>query len=371
MNDFKEIAIGKRKIDFLVSLGLGVLAALTYGLTLSRGVFPGESARLITAYGGIVPLELPLRPFWGTIVAGLSNLSFLSLPLRLNLFSAFCTVVSAVLLYRLVSFLIHDCIYEEYSVEYASRVSVLSGAVASVAFIFSVPVWQAATRLQYQSFELLLVFVAASLLTAYARRKWTVLLVLFAALYGAGVAESVIFIPLSPVFLTFLIYVLWKRGTLSLARVAWMGALAAAVMVGVYWYSAKWFLATHDVEAMGFKSVSDIVTAVGKSQLVQLRSGLPQVNWLILLLMSVVPWLAGGFASFRALNNERSWSQYILHFTLSLLVVLGLTNVPVSPWGILRPSGRLPVCSYAMIAMSAGYLFAYWYLLLKVKRPKR
>ncbi|MDD4102186.1 MAG: tetratricopeptide repeat protein, partial [Kiritimatiellae bacterium] len=61
----------------------------------------------------------------------------------------------------------------------------------------------------------------------------------------------------------------------------------------------------------------------------------------------------------------------ILHFTLSLLVVLGLTNVPVSPWGILRPSGRLPVCSYAMIAMSAGYLFAYWYLLLKVKRPKR
>ncbi len=371
MNDFKEIVRGKRKSDLWFSAGVGALAALTYGLTLSRGVFPGESASLMTAYSGIEPLELPLRPFWGTLVAWLSRLDFLSLPLRLNLFSAVCTVVSAVLLYRLVSFLIHDCIYEEYAVEHAERVAALAGAVASVAFIFAVPVWQAATRFQYQSFELMLVFVAASLLTAYARRRWAIFLLMFAALYGAGVAESVIFIPLAPVFLSFLIYVLLKRGTLSLARVAWMGALAAAVMVGVYWYSAKWFMSAHDVEAMGFKSVSDILTAVGKNQLMQLRSGLPQFNWLILLLMSVVPWVAGGFASFRALNNERSWSQYILHFTLSVLVVLGLTNTAVSPWGIMRPAGRLPVCSYAMIAMTAGYLFAYWYLLLKVNRPKR
>ncbi|MEI7903102.1 MAG: tetratricopeptide repeat protein, partial [bacterium] len=81
--------------------------------------------------------------------------------------------------------------------------------------------------------------------------------------------------------------------------------------------------------------------------------------------------VASGFASFRALNNERSWSQYILHFTLSVLVVLGLTNAAISPWAILKPLGRLPVYSYAMLAMTAGYLVAYWYLLLKVVRPRR
>ncbi len=371
MNEFKEIPISKRKVDFLVSVGLGILAAVTYGLTLSRGVFPGESASLMTVYSGIMPLDLPLRPFWGTIVAGLSNLDFLSLPLRLNLFSAVCSVVSAVLLYRLVSFLIHDCINEEYSIEHAPRVAVLAGAVAAVAFIFAVPVWHAATRFQYQSFDLMLVLLAATMLVAYTRRRWTIFLVIFAVLYGVGVVESVIFIPLAPVFLAFLICVLWKCHTLSLTRVAWMGLLSAAVMAGVYWGSAKWFMATHDVDAMGFNSVTDILTMVGKNQLAQLRSGLPQVNWLILLLMSVVPWVAGGFASFRALNNERSWSQYILHLTLSVLVVLGITNVPVSPWGIMRPTGRLPLCSYAMLAMTAGYLFAYWYLLLKVKRPRR
>jgi len=84
-----------------------------------------------------------------------------------------------------------------------------------------------------------------------------------------------------------------------------------------------------------------------------------------------VPWLAAAFASFRALNNERSWSQYILHLTLTLLVVLGLGNAAISPWEILKPLGRLPVWAYALLAMTAGYLAAYWYLLLKVERPRR
>jgi tetratricopeptide (TPR) repeat protein len=45
--------------------------------------------------------------------------------------------------------------------------------------------------------------------------------------------------------------------------------------------------------------------------------------------------------------------------------------VTISPWEILKPFGRLPVYSYAMLAMTAGYLAAYWYLLLKVERPRR
>ena len=115
----------------------------------------------------------------------------------------------------------------------------------------------------------------------------------------------------------------------------------------------------------------DVMVEVWKTQLHELRSGLPRVNWLILLLMSVVPWLAAAFAAFRALNNERSWSQYILHLTVTVLVVLGLCNAAASPWEILKPLGRLPVWAYTLLAMTAGYLAAYWYLLLKVERPRR
>ncbi len=366
----KEVTSHKRKIDWLVSIGLGMLASLVYGLTVSKGVYPGESARLMAVFSGIEPIDLPIYPVWGLIVSWLSGLSFLSLPLRLNLFSAACTVVSVMLMYRLVSFLIHDIIYEEYSIEYAPRVSVWAGAVSALAFLFAVPVWQAATRLQYQSFDLMLVMVAAHLLLLYAERRWRIFLVLFALLCGVGVVEAASFIPLAPVLLTLLIYVLWKRGDLSLPRVTWMGALVVVGM-SLHYVFAKRFFDSHDADLLGYKSVMDVLVAVWKSQLQQLSSGLPRVGWLILLLMSVVPWVAGGLASFRALNNERSWSQYILHFTLSGLVVLGLTNVAISPWEILKPLGRLPVYSYAMLAMTAGYLVAYWYLLLKVARPRR
>ena len=369
-NGFKEVPAEKRKMDWVLSAGLGLLAAVVYGLTLSKGVYPGESARLMALYSGIDPLQLPLHPVWGMIVSSLSTGAGVSLPVRLNLFSACCSVVSVVLMYRLMSFLVHDLVYEEYSVEYAPRVAFWAGSVSALAFMFAVPVWHAATRLQYQSFDLMLVMIAASLLVSYATSKWRGFLILFALLQGIGVVESAMFIPLAPVFLMFLIYVLWKQNELSLSRVAWMGVVAVVGM-SLYYFSARAFFASHDAEALGFKSVMDVLVDVWKSQIKNLSSGLPRVNWLILLLMSVVPWLAGGFASFRALNNERSWSQYILHLTLSVLVVLGLTNVAISPWEILKPSGRLPVWSYAMLAMTAGYLVAYWYLLLKVDRPKR
>ena len=367
---FKEISVQKRKADCLWAVGLSLLALLVYALTISTGVYPGESARLVATYSGLTPIELPLHPIWGAIVSWLSSVPLFTLPLRLNLFSMLCTVISVGLLYRLMAFLVHELIYEEYSVEYSARVSQWAGAVAAIAFMFAAPVWQSATRLQYQSFDMLLVLTSASLLISFARTKWRVFLVAFALLQGIGIVESVIFIPLAPVFLVFLIAVLWKQGQLTLNRVAWMGLIAAAGL-GLYYLVARRFLASPGAEALGFTTPTDVMVEVWKAQLIELRSGLPRVNWLILLLTSVVPWLAAAFASFRALNNERSWSQYILHLTLTILVVLGLGNAAISPWEILKPLGRLPVWAYTLLAMTAGYSVAYWYLLLKVERPRR
>lgn len=368
--DVNAVSLEKCKRDMVLMWGLGVLAAVVYGLTLARCVYPGESAALMAVYSGIEPLQLPVHPVWGMIVSWLSGLSFLTLPVRLNLFSAVCSVFSVMLMYRLVSYLIYDTITEEYSVEHAPVVSFWGGVTASLAFLFAVPVWQSATRLQYQSFDLMLVLVVANLLVSYALHRGQVFLMVAAVLYGVGVVETSAFIPLGPPLLAFLIYVLWKRGELSLARVTWLGLLAV-LGLGLYVVFAKRFLALPASSMLGFHNLMGVLVAVGKDQLLQLKTGLPRVGWLVLLLMSVVPWVAAGFASFRALNNERSWSQYILHITLTVLVVLGLTRVAISPWELVKPLGRLPVYSYGMLAMVAGYLVAYWYLLMKVTRPKK
>jgi len=367
---FREIPSKKKKVDLLVSFGLGLLALLVYGLTLSRCVYPGLSAKYMATFSGIEPSTLPVYPLWGAVVSWLSAVPLFSLAVRLNLFSALCTVVSVILIYRLVSFLIYDVIYEEYSVEHSATVAVGGGVISALALLFAVPVWNAATHLMVDSFNLMLAFVMAFLLVEYAMRRWQLLLVLFAFLAGASIVQSVHFIPLVPIYLMFLIYVLLKDGSLSLVKVTWMGLIALGGLM-LYYLFARSFFNSSEVELLGYEDLMAVLVRVWRFQLHEIRSGVPRVGWMILLITSVVPWLAAGFASARSLNNERSWSQYLLHITLLVFVVISLTNSAISPWAILRPLGRLPVFCYAMIAMVAGYLFAYWYLLMTVKGDSR
>lgn len=367
---FKEIPDAKRKIDLLVSMGLGLTALVVYLFTLAHYVFPGMSAKYMATFSGVEPSTLPVYPLWGACVSAISSLPVFSLAVRLNLFSAICTVISVILIYRVMSFLIHEVIQEEYSVEYSSKVAVLGGALSAVALMFSVPVWHAATQLRVESFHLMLALLMAFLLVQYAIRKWVILLALFAFLAGAAIVQSAYFIPAAPVFLIFLIYILLKDRSLSMGRITWMGVVAVAGL-SLYYFFARSFYNSNDVELMGYSNLMQVMVKVWRFQLNELQTGLPRTGWIILLVTSVVPWVAAGFASGRALNNERSWSQYLLHFTLLVFTVIGLTNAPISPWGLLRPTGRLPVFCYAMIAMVAGYLFVYWYLLLKVKRDNR
>jgi tetratricopeptide (TPR) repeat protein len=367
---FREISAKKKRIDLLVSISLGLFAFFVYILTLSRCVYPGLSAKYMVTFSGIEPSTLPIYPLWSTVVSWLSTLPFFSLAVRLNIFSAFCTMISVMLIYRLVSFLIYDVIYEEHSVEHALKVSVAGGTISAVALMFSVPVWNAATHLMVDSFNLMLAFVMAFLLVEYAMRRWKLLLVVFSFLAGASIVQSVYFIPLAPVLLIFLIYVLMKDGTLSLVKMTWMGLITLCGL-SLYYFVARDFYNTSDITLLGYNDLTSVLVGVWRFQLQEIRSGVPRVGWMILIITSVVPWLAAGFASARSLNNERSWSQYLLHFSLLLFVVVSLTNPSISPWAILRPLGRLPVFCYAMVAMVAGYLFAYWYLLMKIKGANR
>jgi hypothetical protein len=77
--------------------------------------------------------------------------------------------------------------------------AVLAGLTAAMALAFSVPFWSAATRLQYQSFDLLLVLAVFYLLVMFARTGWLFLMMIFAFGYGVGTVESTMFLLLLPV----------------------------------------------------------------------------------------------------------------------------------------------------------------------------
>lgn len=353
----------------VVMVGVGLIALIIYGITLSVGVFPGESAWLMAIYTGLEPLEVPMHPIWGALVNWLGSLSFSTLPIRLNFLSALCTSLSVMLVFSLVSSFIRNVIEEEYSQDYAPFVSKMAGLLAAVAFLFAVPTWQAATRLQYQTFDLLLLLATVQLIAWYRGRFKTVFLLLFILLAGLGALESVLFIPAMPFLIAFVLYV-FRRQNQSLGNIVWVAVGILGVMVTGWYFVARHFFLTADVQSLEVASILQVMINMARIHIKQLLSGLPRVGWMILLLTGFVPWLAALMASFRALNNERTMSQYILHVVLALMVILGLSNAPFSPWQILKPYGQLPVCAYALLAMTAGYLFAYWYLLLKVQRQK-
>lgn len=369
MDGFRESSERKRRLDFWLSLGFAGLALLVYVLTVSPGLYPGESAGLVAAYTGLTPMELPLRPVWGKIVAFLGSSGPFSTALNLNLFSALCAALSAYLVYRLANFFLYDTIDDEHMERRAPYASTWGAATAAMAFLFAAPVWQSAVRLQHQSFDLMLALLCADVLIRQAARPTAAKVLLFATLLGIGLSNSVMFVPLLPVYIALLVYIYWKDGMLTVGRVAFPLFLAVAFALGIYFVTARSFYLESGT-ALGLKNTGEVLRDVARAQVATFVNGFPRVSWLLLLLFGVVPWLSAILASFRAFNNERSWSIYLLHLTMTLLTVIGLSNSGASPWAILRPSGGLPVASSALLAFTAGYLVTYWYLLMKVKNTK-
>ncbi|MBQ9432330.1 MAG: tetratricopeptide repeat protein [Kiritimatiellae bacterium] len=358
------------KLDWLLSGIFGIFAAVVYLCTVSTSVFPGESAWLVATYSGLTPETLPMRPMFGAIVAFLARLNFLTMPLRLNLFSVFCTVASTIMVYRIAAFFVRDTIREEHAVQRSGRASAWAGSVAAICYAFSAPVWQAATRLQHQSFYMFLALATASAIVAFMKTKQRWILAVFAVLWGIGAAEAPSFLPLSLVFLPLLVYATSRREKVSLANVSWVLALAAAVLLVSHILPAQTFYNAHKDALPNLHSASDVMFAVIKNQLKTLAGGMPQYKWAVLLIFGIVPWVSCVVSARRSLNNERSWSIYIFHVTMLIMEIMVLANASFSPWGIFKETAQLPLATSILTAFTSGYLMAFFYLLYKNQRMR-
>ncbi len=364
-----ELSLRKvNRLDFLLALICGGVALLVYLLTLSPGVYPGQSAQLMALGTGIEPMVAPSHPLWSPIVAWISRMDVLVLPVRLNFFSALCGALAVMLLYRLTAFLIRQSINDDtISDRHMNIGAVLAGLTAAIALAFSVPFWSASTRLQYQSFDLLFLLAVLYLLVLFIRTGWLSLMLLFAFGYGVGVVESGMFLLMSPVVVVAALVALWMRQRLNHTSVLAMGGLLLLGLSAYVWFAMHFFRA-EDVALRGYTSWQEVLVYMWRDQYSDIKNSFPRLNWFWLLLQSVVPALAAGIAARRALNNERTWSLYLLHVILTVIAVFVLANVPWSPWRLVRAQGLLPVVSYGLMAMVCGYLMAYWYLLAVVDR---
>lgn len=383
--DAKQLARKKIRVDSLVgrlwlyALGATLLATLVYGITLVGYVYPGESAHLFTQWMGMDALDLPRHPVWGAVVKAVGGMSFgASVAARLNLVSLVCGALSAGLVCLLVGVFVRLTISQEDTVKYVDGASAVAGIVASVAFIFSTAVWQSSTHLEYRMFD---VFLALALFALFVPMvRWPKLLLLLAGLLGVGVAaglvESVIFLPLLPVFLLGVVVTAVRvdRGFYLPAEL-FLTMFVVFFLVFVSSVTGS-FLDLPSAEAGGMLNSGDVLDRMMAVYAHEMRQWFgggdasleTSLGWLFILILAVLPFVACGFAAPRGLNNERTWSQYFFHSAMTISGILALAT-PLAPADLMRLSGNEPVATTTLVCVYCGYLAAYWFMLARVPLP--
>ena len=349
-------------LDRLAAPLLALGAFCAYLVTLGPGAYPGASAMLIAQHSGLVPLGSPLYPLWHWLASVVSALPFGPLALRLNALSAAFGALSIGLLYDVVHRSIWTAIRPtSESAAVAPVAARLAGLGAALALALSIPFWIASNRFYQLTFHVFLLLAAARLFLAYIAAPTDRRALVFALLYGIGTAESTMFLVFAPVFAGAIALVMWRKEAFSVrAILAVLTAVPAALML--YALAAWSFYGSEGYVLREYKGFFEVIWFFWRDQYWEITRTLPRVGWLIVLLVTTVPWLTGLFVAVRSLNNEEDWTYYALHLVMTALTVGVLMNTPIAPWALVG-FDRLLVIPYLVIAALHGYLVAYWYLL--------
>ncbi len=352
-----------RVASIVLGTVLGLAALGIYGSTVPQGAYPGGSAELIVQQTGLVPVISPRFPLWRAAAWLLKFIPAGDLPLRLNLFSALCGVLVVWLLHATMVRAIH-VVLEDSSAR-AGRAFVAkqaAGVAAAVALMVSVPFWCVSNRAHTGAFDLLLLVACAWLLLRYHERGRLRDALALVLLFGAGLAELATMIVFAPLLAVALVYCLWSHESLRPGPIAGLTVAFLAAASSVYLLAAWAFHGSPGYALRDYSGFLEIVWHMWREQYGLITSSLPREGWLIILFVSVVPWLACLVVARRGINDERDYGSAILHVVLTALALGVLLNSRFSPWAILG-GDRLLVTPYLLTSMLYGYLTAYWFLL--------
>jgi len=345
-------------LGFLLAAGsLGLYVA-----TLSRGPFPGESAAAMAGELGLDPLWISQHPLFDALARLAAAVPLGTISYRLNLLSAACAALSLGLFFRVVRDAILFAIdVTDRNRRAAETAALVAGVSAALFLMLCPPFWYAANRFHAASFDLLMLFALARLFLSFTEdaSAWKGLLLAF--VYGLGAVEFATLIVFGPLLLAGVLLALWRHGELRRSRLAGLGGGLFAGLA--FYFVAGWKLAASDAYSLGGgEGYWQAVYVCLKNQFNLIGRSLPQLGWMLVVVVGIVPWLAALAVGRRSLNEEKDKGLYVLHVVLAAVAVAVLFDVPFSPWRLMGAS-RLLVTPYALLAATYGYLTAYWLLL--------
>jgi len=369
----------KRLVHFLPIPG--VVAAATYLLTLSHGVHPGLSAALTAEAAGVIPPSEAAHPIFSLVTRGVAALDLFSLPVRLNLFSAFCGTLCAMLLYHLVSKLIlfsacedaggggreSDDAVIELPAEVAAYnqqmfpLALTGGLVSAFIFIFMAPSWSAAIRLDKGLFDLVLALAALNLFPWAGTPYRFFRLTCSAILFVLGLFDSAVFLLVLPCYAFFM----FRAFLTSKKRAAIMGGFLVAGLAGSL--LAVFAYAQNSEEAHGvtlLPLLRSYMHALRVSHYHELHSIFPRSGGFLLMVQIGVPVLVLLFGG-KILFKEKQIYTVLALLLFMGVAVPGILNLPIAPFFIFQSIRHLPVFESAILAAFTAMVLASFLVFLK------
>lgn len=324
------------KKKWMIAGILGIVAAIVYFSSMASYAFPGTSAHLMTVWQGLDVTAETQYPFLAVFCKALGCG---------NLIAPICGVISVMLLFVIVSFFVSSACVAEKVKPYARELGRVAGIVAAVVFMLTPGVREAATHLEPRLFDACWVLAILALMIPYLNS--TIPGPVFASLIGAmmalGFCDSAVFVAVSPLVLTEIVFIELKRENKPYVSLT----LFTAVFLTVFFIAVSCF----DLEMTPF------LKATAK----ELKSFYQTDGWLFVAIFTTLPFLVSIFSSVRTFSDRPGLVQWFFHGAMTFVAILAIAT-PLSPSSLLRSEGICPVLTSAFAAIVAGYLAAFWWL---------
>lgn len=327
--------------DLLIALALAASAALFFAFSSADYVHHGVSARLTALWSGYDVSALKPYPVMAMFAKGfIADIGWVS------------GAIAVFFLYVVfVRFLRRRIGQDDFAGE-AIAATRIGGIFAAVVFACTPAVREAATRVEPRLFDFTWALLTFGFIIAYAhlpRYAAWLFVVLGAVAAGCGVADS----PLSLAMLPLMIMAVWDVASTRLRRP--YGVVGAFLMI----YIVALFIYTPS--AVG--STAEYLPAMKA-----MVAGYFEGRWLLVLVFSTVPFLVAVFACSAAFRRQRDLAARLLHLALTFVAILAVAT-PLSPSALMETIGVLPVATSSFVALTAGYLAAYWWVQIKAQSP--
>ena len=378
----------------------GILPFLVYTLTVSRTVYPGQSAYLTAVAAGLENHTALTHPLFTQLMHAVAQIPLGTIAVRLNVTCCLFAALAAMLFYRFVARLIYLLAHEnpsgmahifwdaadeephptndgeeesdiddddvqpranpltlaeiEQQHQRTVRSATLGALAATTFFCFSAPFWIASTRLFSEPLHYMLVLLMLNLALDLWRQKKNI--ALFTCMFLAGLIwiENPVTALCAICVVIYCIVAIAKDPFITWAPIS---SALAGLLSGFLFACALLGFTAASITTVNMLSPISILETFARDQFATLRDYIPTYNWMAFAAFIIIPSLLA-LMLLKEGFQRRSWLILLAEIVWAALLIPTIINMQQGIWHLAQHQTNYPILVFFILAMQVGILVA-------------